>query len=616
MNRYLADLASISRVYKDCLSADVLCLTSFVHRLRNYPAVFAASGGALAVAQLAADLHHFQTGMLACAVTPLNVLNMRPLSRLALVLVSASGRHPDVQSLALSEVRSRFSSATLITLRNREELPSAIIKSGIEIITVPLMLPKDGFLATKSVMGLATAFVRAYFEEINLPEALPHLSGGTSEELRERCLILWGPGQAAAACDLETRLNELGLTCVQVTDYRNLAHGRHVGLARGGESTSVVAFISEPYSELAEKTLSLLPKIIDTGILRSSYDWPISCLDLLGASMWRIVGSAAKQGVDPAHPGVKPFGRQLYHLTSSRYFTPSVYGPVERKLSEVTGGASRQSLRQLYEESFREWLAKTEAARLGGLVLDYDGTCCTTAGRYDLPPKEIRDEILRILESGLLIGFASGRGSSLYRDLRSWVPASLWERVYLGLYNGGLQLRLADNASKKSADRPEFAEALQRLTSSRFGRHLSLKKKASQISVSSSPEDLVGISMLGQIVHETLSRPPALELKIVSSAHSVDVIPADSSKVSILVSLRKIVNDDVLAIGDQGQIGGNDFELLSATEHSLSVERCSADPSRCWNLDRKGRKGPDLLLHYLAAMRSGRKGVASFTWRE
>ena len=38
----------------------------------------------------------------------------------------------------------------------------------------------------------------------------------------------------------------------------------------------------------------------------------------------------------------------------------------------------------------------------------------------------------------------------------------------------------------------------------------------------------------------------------------------------------------VLAIGDQGDLGGNDFELLASSRWTLSVDRCSADPARCW----------------------------------
>ena len=71
---------------------------------------------------------------------------------------------------------------------------------------------------------------------------------------------------------------------------------------------------------------------------------------------------------------------------------------------------------------------------------------------------------------------------------------------------------------------------------------------------------------------------------------------------------------DVLAIGDQGHLGGNDFELLAATELSLSVDTCSPDPTRCWNLDLSGQRGPDVLVRYLDAVQLESHG-AFFIWR-
>jgi hypothetical protein len=77
--------------------------------------------------------------------------------------------------------------------------------------------------------------------------------------------------------------------------------------------------------------------------------------------------------------------------------------------------------------------------------------------------------------------------------------------------------------------------------------------------------------------------------------------------------VRERADGAVMAIGDQGHLGGNDFELLAATPWSLSVDRCSADPTRCWNLDSTGRRGPDVLLRYLRALKRQRQGIR-FRW--
>jgi len=61
-------------------------------------------------------------------------------------------------------------------------------------------------------------------------------------------------------------------------------------------------------------------------------------------------------------------------------------------------------------------------------------------------------------------------------------------------------------------------------------------------------------------------------------------------------------------LGDQGHVGGNDFELLAATRWSLSIDRCSSDPTRSWNLVQSGQKGPAALILYLRALQRRRRG--------
>jgi hypothetical protein len=112
------------------------------------------------------------------------------------------------------------------------------------------------------------------------------------------------------------------------------------------------------------------------------------------------------------------------------------------------------------------------------------------------------------------------------------------------------------------------------------------------------------------MAQESISTPPALPLKATASGHSIDVIPTDSAKTQTLARVEANCAASVIAFGDQGQVGGNDFELLAATELSLSVDRVSADPSRCWNLDDRGERGPDLLYRYLRSFHALRDGFA------
>src|SRR5262249_31299692 len=118
---------------------------------------------------------------------------------------------------------------------------------------------------------------------------------------------------------------------------------------------------------------------------------------------------------------------------------------------------------------------------------------------------------------------------------------------------------------------------------------------------------------LAEATRELFERGPSLPVKVVASAHSIDIITASTTKRAVLDVIRDRCSGAVLAIGDQGQVGGNDFELLASIRTTLSVDRCSADPTRCWNLDDKGHRGPNVLVRYLKALRP-RGGSMRFGW--
>ena len=127
-------------------------------------------------------------------------------------------------------------------------------------------------------------------------------------------LVLHGYRTEAVALDLETRLQETGLRSVQTVDYRNFAHGRHVGLNLGADQTTVVALIDDSVQPVAEETLRILPSSIDRIELRGRAPWPWSVPDLLMQSMHLVGGLARAHRLDPGRPEVSQYGRRLYHL--------------------------------------------------------------------------------------------------------------------------------------------------------------------------------------------------------------------------------------------------------------------------------------------------------------
>jgi hypothetical protein len=599
---YATEIAELPGTYQRCLASEAADEVANVV-LRPGPTIFVGSGGALAVARLAADLHISTTGDLAVAMTPLEAVSANLASSCGLVLFTASGKHPDA-ALALQAARARGASHLgIVSGRTRDELPASLTGLDVCIATVPS--PPDGFLATNSVLAMATLLCRAH--GATLPTNLPEPARENLRALRRSTIAIAGPLLGAVAVDLETRLSETGLSFAQTTDFRNVAHGRHVGLLRNVDDVTVVAIADDGSKALAARTSDLLPSDTDVRRMESPLRWPESVVDLLAQSM-RIVGATGEsQALDPGRPGVAPFGRRLYHLPVARLLESRLPNPVDRKARQLPGVA-----RSTVEAAYHEWREGVAGAPIGAVILDYDGTCCPTWDRFRPPPVEVQSELTRLIESGIVVGFASGRGRSIHADTRSWLPEPMWAAVHVGLYNGSCILRLSDDPADYTGCDGELAAIAERLESIDVGDVLKVERRRTQVSVAAADGRTSGESLL-PTVRAVMARSPELHGKAFASAHAVDIVADGAGKVAVLSEVAAAVEGSVLAIGDQGQADGNDFELLAATPMSLSVDRCSADLTRCWNLDDRGEGGPRLLVRYLKAIRV-RQGVALFGW--
>lgn len=600
---YLTELSELPETYETCRTTNAISEMVDVVGVPG-PMLYVGSGGALALARLAADLHISSTGDLAVAVTPIEAATIDVAPDTGLVLFTARGRHPDA-ALAVRAARARGARHLgVVSAHERHDLPEALASPDVRIGTVPT--PPDGFLATNSLLAMATMLCRAH--RAALPEVLEAFQRPHPRPTRPLIMAITGQGLSSVGLDLEARLSETGLASVQLTDFRNVAHGRHVGLVRNIDRITVVTASDSRSQQIADRTLALLPALVDHIPLHSSHDWPASILDLLVSSMHLTASTGVAAGVDPGRPGVAPFGRRLYHLPIGRLIETPTPEPINRKLHRAAG-LERATL-QVAEQ---DWLQQMHDTPIRGVVLDYDGTCCPTWDRFRPPPVHVQAEVLRLIEAGITIGFATGRGRSLHDVTRSWLPEAHWDAVHVGLYNGTCVLRLADDPPDRSPCDGSLAEAADRLEAETTGL-VTVERRRTQVSVSSSDGRTLGERLL-PVVLAVLARPPALLCKAAASGHAVDVIANDSSKVAVLSTVAAASGGALLAIGDQGQVGGNDFEMLAALQTTLSVDRCSADPTRCWNLDQRGERGPQLLVRYLKSLQV-RRSVARFRWRK
>jgi len=599
---YEVELAELERPFNDVVRwAGIDMLREPLMAVACGPALFVGSGGTLAVARLAAMLHEQVGGQPARVVTPLELATLPAVARSGVVLFSAGLSHPDALGALAQLAGNRLRPAVVVTFRDADAV-AGIVPADVHAVVLPQLEFREGFLATTSVLVMAAALVRAYGGDGALPAVLPR-PALPQPTAAEQLLVLTTPGLAPVATDIETRCHELGLASVQVTDYRNFAHGRHVGLLRRAKTTSVLGLVDQPLERLAMATLDVLPRDeIDVTTWRATHEGPAATIELLVASMQLAGTMAARQGVNVARPGAAPFGRRLYHLRLGRLLPPLADGPVQRKLQALVASLDAAATRARYDEAFNSWCQRLAEQTFGALVLDYDGTVCATSRRYELPDQVVQAGLARLLDNGVIVGFASGRGPSLHRDLRQWVPRHHWPNVVTGLYNGGFSVTLDQGLPDLVEPSPEMTAVVDRLKPLPIIDALVIEPRALQVTVSVRPGAYGEIGRLGELVVDTLTQPPELPAKVVRSGHSIDVVPRTSSKRLVIDRVAARTTRPALVVGDQGDVGGNDFELLASSPWTLTVDRCSADPTRCWYLDAKGRGGPKLLSAYLDAL--------------
>ncbi len=236
-------------------------------------------------------------------------------------------------------------------------------------------------------------------------------------------------------------------------------------------------------------------------------------------------------------------------------------------------------------------------------MLDYDGTIVSTDRRLEAPTEPIMSAIRRLLDEGVSIALATGRGGSVGEEFRKHLTAEHCARVLVGYYNGALivplSIDLARNPPLPDAAISKAYNAI-RSASDLFLDEWLPKQSAFQITIDTarlaSPAD--GMLRLREIVE---TQP---DLKMLRSGHSIDICPTWAAKSLVLEAVKKRMTDSalsVLAIGDSGDRQGNDYELLGA-DFGLSVDRVCDRELFCWNLLPGGISGPDGLLRILSGM--------------
>lgn len=624
---FSAELDSLAQTYDWAIHEPVDGLVRAVRAASGFPLLAVGSGGSFTAAHLASAFHGSHTRNIAQALTPLQLVGSATRLRdVAVLLPSAGGNNPDVLG-AFRHLVGEEPRRLLVWCANPgSRLSTAAAKyQFVDLHDFSLPSGKDGFLAMNSLAAFAVLLARAYAAAVGSTTALPgsftDLLG--REDWRDakaadrRCEALWcrqtlivlhGPSTLPAAIDVESKFTEAALGSVQVADFRHFAHGRHHWVAKRRQETAVLAITSDDDRELAAPILDLLPTDVPVLRVDAPYSGHLAAVSAMAQCFFLVSSAGRARGIDPGDPGVPAFGRQIYHLNAYDKLPDSGDTPeegavaIERKAGERVSDLARTGRLERWGSAYADARAALAEAAYCGIVLDYDGTLCNEAERYDPLPGVMAEELSRLLEGGAVVGIATGRGKSVRKSLQQALPGKFWGQVVIGYYNGAEVGMLAEDGCPD--DREEVGPDLRQVAKllSTDGTLAPLARFTFRLpQITLTPAEGVFPGPLWEHVHSLLLSMPASGAVALRSGHSVDVIGQKTTKLAVVDRVRQLAgipDGAVLRIGDRARWPGNDFALL-ASPHGLSADEVSPSPQAAWNFAPAGHRGAQATLGYL-----------------
>ena len=617
---FKGELKKLSKTIRWAEQQDVTRLAQFLFaENKQIPLVCIGSGGSLSACHYAAQLYQQCNGVLAQAMTPLQLMyaghNIIRSSKL--LFLSASGKNKDILNVIKYGVKYNETGMMSLTLRKNnptEELLERYPKVQRWCEDIPS--EKDGFLATNSLLAIftllckaacASKFQNSYFKLSDLqPATFPQ-----NLSVIQNFIVMYGATGEPVAWDIESKLTEAALGSALLSDYRNFGHGRHHWFDKRGENSCIIALVTPVERELAYKTIGCLPKSVPVIYIETELDGPQASIDMLLKAFHFVNDLGEARGIDPGKPGVPGYGRLLYNL--DYYKLTNRILPAEktlevavlRKLGVV--GRENTPLWVHYSEACQRFVRQLNRGKFTTIAFDYDGTLSAPDRKSRFTNRlcdEIRDVLIPLLENEALIVVATGRGKSVGELFQESIDQKYWPQIKVGYYNGACLSALGDEDELKKWKEQPFDSELKELE-----EELRLRLPAGCVGYKFEERSLQ-LSIEGemtqtesQLVYDTCREiiwdKQMKGICVWRSSHSMDIV------VYREVSKLRVIEDPehTLCIGDYGTVDGNDYEMLTS-KYSLSVDRVSKNTESCWNIAPSGMKGLDATIYYLSRMRA------------
>ena len=615
---FKGELKKLSETIRWAEQQDVTRIARFLFaENKQIPLVCIGSGGSLSACHYAAQLYQQRNGVLAQAMTPLQLMysGREVLRSSKLLFLSASGKNKDILNAIKYGVKNNEMGMMSLTLRKNnptEELLGKYPKVQRWCEDIPS--EKDGFLATNSLIATFTLLNRSFDGE---PVGEKISFDGTYSKNYEfnlaniqNFIVLYGAAGEPVAWDIESKLTEAALGSALLSDYRNFGHGRHHWFAKRGENSCVIALVTPVERELAYKTIGCLPKSVPVIFIETELQTTAASIDMLLKAFRFVNDLGEARGIDPGKPGVPGYGRVLYNLDYFKLTNRIL--PVQKTLEVAVlrklgvAGRDNTPLWEHYSVACQRFVHQLNRGKFTTIAFDYDGTLSAPDRKSRFTNRlcdEIRDALIPLLENGALIVVATGRGKSVGDSFMNTIDHKYWPLIKVGYYNGACLLPLGEEAKLKGMkDKPLDSElkALSEELRKRLPKddiQYELSSRSQQLSIEE-VQSASDAEVLYATCCEIIWDKQLQGIRVWRSSHSMDIV------VYREVSKRRVIEDPdhTLCIGDYGTVEGNDYEMLTS-KFSLSVDRVSKNAESCWNIAPSGMKGLDATLYYISRMK-------------
>ena len=322
MDSYLSEMEKLAQTLEWAHSTSIGELADGINKMGDHPFFTVGSGGSLAGAAYWSMVNEQMTGQSSKFGTPLDLVALPSVSPYAVGLMSAGGGNPDIVQALTHAACDCSPGQFILTFAKASQLnEEAQRHNSAHVISFAPPIPKDGYLATNSLLASMVLVLRGYCaasesEQLMLSDLPATRQVDVNPDISTYSLLYAGWG-IVAAVDFESKLVESGVANIHLTDLRNYAHGRYNWLERHGESTALVALVTPEWAPLLDRTLEQLSPAVEVIRLQSSHEGPLGAIELVVEQM-RLFGQiAAAHGLDPANPPASEFGRGLFNLTIS-----------------------------------------------------------------------------------------------------------------------------------------------------------------------------------------------------------------------------------------------------------------------------------------------------------